>query len=139
MVDRTDAIQRANTPTTPARIVKEQQTRALLESIGDASVTQNINHKFSTHHLDELESVVQKAKGFLFKFLAKLNLIEWLHLMNDACLRPLKDKERRKYASTMGMPPSRYNDALEANQNPNHAKLGQDKKRGKKMRRVKPK
>lgn len=111
MSNHPDVVQRANTPNPPSRVQREAAMRLSLMELGNAETTDAINARYDTKHLEELERVVDKAKGFLFRFLARLNLIEWLHLMNHYCLNPLKEREMRKNKSAQGLVPSaRYED-----------------------------
>lgn len=99
----------SNKAKTPNRILKEQAfADDLNTTIPPAECMKNAKHMTSpTQYLEELEQVVSKAKSFLFGFLAKLHLIEWLQWMNHACLNPLKDKDTaRKHKSGMGIPTS---------------------------------
>lgn len=111
MPNHPDVVQRANTPKPPSRVHREAVMRQSLMELGNAETTDAINARYDIEHLEELESVVDKAKGFLFRFLARLNIIEWLHLMNHYCLNPLKEREMRKNKSAHGLTPAaRYED-----------------------------
>lgn len=120
-----------NQAITPKRILKEQ---AFADDLGvtipPAECMKNAKHMASSQYLEELEQVVGKAKGFLFGFLAKLHLIEWLQWMNHACLNPLKEKDTaRKHKSAMGMPISSYSEEEQA-MHASKPRLGQKGKPG---------
>jgi len=116
-----------NQAVTPNRILKEQAfADDLNATIPPAECMKNAKYMASSQYLEELENVVGKAKSFLFGFLAKLHLIEWLQWMNHACLNPLKEKDTaRKHKSNMGIPTNRY---LEEEQAMHATKPSQGKK-----------
>tara|TARA_R110002110_G_scaffold124505_2_gene301876 strand:+ start:28065 stop:28466 length:402 start_codon:yes stop_codon:yes gene_type:complete len=105
------AVENNNKATTPQRILNEQASLdRLAEDIPLANCMKSSKYNKSTKDLEALEQAVGNLKGFLFRFLAKLNLVEWLQWMNHACLNPLKETSARKLKSGMGIPSSSYSE-----------------------------